>query len=270
MESHRRVRTADGAEIAVSERGEGRALLLIPGLGATRHVFEPLAPHLSRRHRVITFDPRGLGDSSGVAPQPTLAGMADDARAVLEACASEWADVFGASMGGVIAQQLTVDHPSVVGKLVLAATSPGGSKRAVPPDPRATAALLGRGAKTPADAYRIACTVLYSAQFQRTHRDFIEAQIRLRAEHPVPARVFTTQLSAMRDGDELAARLAQITAPVLVMHGTADAVTPLENAALLASLIPGSRTRWFLDCGHLFFHERPAESARVIDEFLRD
>jgi 3-oxoadipate enol-lactonase len=269
MSNERRVTTADGVQLAVAEDGEGPPLLLIQGLGATRHIFAPLLPHLARRHRVITYDPRGLGDSEGVPPHTSMRGMADDARTVLAASASVPADVFGASMGGVVAQQLAVDHGDEIRKLVLAATSPGGSK-AVPPDPRAMAALLGRGARTPADAYRIACTVLYSSHFLRTHSDFIEEQVALRAAHPVRAQVFSAQLNALQHTDDLALRLGELRMPVLVLHGTADAVTPFENAQVLAARIPAATTRWFADCGHLFFHERPQESARVIDEFLRE
>ena len=140
----------------------------------------------------------------------------------------------------------------------------------MPADPRASAALLGRGTRTPADAYRMACTVLYSAAFQRSHAAFIDEQVRVRAAHPVPARVFSAQLQALRARSDVWERLPSVRSPVLVMHGTADAVTPFENARLLAGRIPGARTRWFDGCGHLFFHERPEESARVIHEFVRD
>ena len=171
-------------------------------------------------------------------------------------------------MGGVVAQQLAVDHPDRVLRLVLAATQPPGS-HAIPADPASRAALLGRGAHTPEEAYRIACTVLYSPQFQRAHPEFIEEQVRLRARHPVPARVFRDQLEAMRGASELWEELPAITAPTLVMHGTADVVSPFENAHLLTRRIPGALLRGFDAAGHLFFHERPGESARVISEFLR-
>ena len=261
-------RTADGVLLAVSVHGDGPPLLLIPGLGSTRSVFDPIVPSLQRGHRVIVYDPRGVGDSEAGALPFTMPLLGADAEAVLDATGVEQADVFGASMGGVVAQQLVVTSPQRVRRLILAASSPGGA-HAVPADPRATAALLGTGARTPADAYRLACTVLYSTQFQRTHPDFIDEQVRIRAAHPVRGRTFMAQLQALREASGIWERLPEVRAPVLVMHGTADAVTPIENARLLAARIPGARTRWFEQCGHLFFHERPEETARVIDEFLR-
>lgn len=263
------VSTTDGVRIAVSSGGDGTPLLLIPGLGATRSIFDPLVPLLRPRRRTIVYDPRGVGDSELGALPLTMALLGRDAEAVLQGLDVPQADVFGASMGGVVAQQLAIDAPRYVRRLILAATAPPG-RHAVPADPRATAALLGKGARTPEAAYRMACTVLYSPHFQRTHQDFIEEQIRRRASHPVRGRVFEAQRRALRESSEIWDRLPGLSMPVLVLHGTADVVTPFENAQLLATRIPGARTRWFDQCGHLFFHERPDESARVIDEFLRD
>ncbi len=151
---------------------------------------------------------------------------------------------------------------------MLAATAPGGGHGKAA-DPAHQAALLGKGARTPEDAYRLACTVLYSPQFQRTHPDFIEDQIRERARNPVRPRVFSAQLLAMAQPDNSFERLAAVSTPTLVMHGTDDVVTPYENARILARQIPGATLRPFDGCGHLFFHERPTETARVVDEFLR-
>ena len=259
--------TTDGVELVVSERGSGATLLLIPGLGAGRRVFDPLIAELESRYRTVSYDPRGIGDSDPGDLPLTMPLLAADAAAVIWSTGEARTHVFGASMGGAVAQQLAVDHPQRIERLVLAATAPPGP-RAVPADPRVTAALLGKGARTPADAYRVACTVLYSVHFQRTHSEFIDEQVRVRAEHPVAARTFRAQLEALRAPSDVWERLAHLQTPVLIAHGSADSVIPMENARLLAGRIKGARTRWFDGCGHLFFHERPQESARVVHEFL--
>jgi 3-oxoadipate enol-lactonase len=171
-------------------------------------------------------------------------------------------------MGGLVAQHLVVDHPGQVTRLMLAATAPGG-EAGVDAEPAAQAALLGKGARSPEAAYRIACSVLYSQQFQRTHAGFIEEQISERAQHPVRPRVFSAQYLAMWQPDDSFGRLAHVAVPTLVLHGTADVVVPFENARILAGQIPGAQLRPFDECGHLFFHEQPAETVRVITEFLR-
>jgi pimeloyl-ACP methyl ester carboxylesterase len=266
-EVHLTARTTDGVALSVVVTGDGDPLALIPGLGAGRSVFDPIVADLAKAHRVITFDPRGIGESEGGA-SATLTAMALDVVAVLDAASVASAAVFGASMGGLVAQHLVVDHPARVASLMLAATAPGGDA-GVDPQPADQAALLGKGARTPEDAYRLACTVLYSRQFQRTHPEFIEAQIRERARHPVRPRVFSDQFKAMWLPDDSFERLSAVAVPTLVMHGTEDVVTPFENARILARQIPGARLRPFEGCGHLFFHERPAETARVVSEHLR-
>jgi pimeloyl-ACP methyl ester carboxylesterase len=266
-EVHLTARTTDGVALSVVVTGDGDPLALIPGLGAGRSVFDPIVADLAKAHRVITFDPRGIGESEGGA-SATLTAMALDVVAVLDAASVASAAVFGASMGGLVAQHLVVDHPARVASLMLAATAPGGDA-GVDPQPADQAALLGKGARTPEDAYRLACTVLYSRQFQRTHPEFIEAQIRERSLHPVRPRVFSAQFNAMWQPDDSFGRLAAVAVPTLVLHGTDDVVTPFENARILARQIPGAKLRAFEGCGHLFFHERPSETARVVSEHLR-
>ena len=266
-EVHLTARTPDGVGLSVVVSGGGGPLLLIPGLGAGRSAFNPILPDLAATHQVITFDPRGVGESEG-GGNTTLTAMALDIVAVLDAAGVASAAVFGASMGGLVAQHLVVDHPARVSNLMLAATSPGGD-HGVEPKPEDQASLLGKGARTPEDAYRIACTVLYSPQFQRAHPEFIEAQIRERALHPVRPRIFSAQFNAMWQPDDSFERLASVGVPALVLHGTDDVVIPFENARILARQIPGATLRPFEGCGHLFFHERPAETARVVTEHLR-
>ena len=128
-------RSADGAHLEVSVYGDGPPLLLIPGLGSTRSVFDPIVPSLQRLRRVIVYDPRGVGDSDPGTRPFTMPLLAADAEAVLDATTAPQADVFGASMGGVVAQQLAVTSPQRVRHLILAATTPGG-EHAVPADPR--------------------------------------------------------------------------------------------------------------------------------------
>jgi 3-oxoadipate enol-lactonase len=260
-------RTSDGLALSAVVTGSGAPLLLIPGLGAGRSAFNPIVGDLAAAHQVITFDPRGIGESEG-AGNTTLTAMALDAVAVLDAAGVAAAAVFGASMGGLVAQHMVVDHPRRVASLMLAATSPGGDD-GVEPTPEDHAKLLGKGARTPEEAYRIACTVLYSPQFQRAHPEFIEAQIRERALHPVRPRVFSAQFNAMWQPDDSFTSLASVAVPTLVLHGTDDVVIPFENARILARQIPGAKLRPFEGCGHLFFHERPAETARVVSEHLR-
>ncbi|PZR78320.1 MAG: alpha/beta hydrolase [Candidatus Aeolococcus gillhamiae] len=261
-----RVAAPDGAELAVTVIGDGPPLLLIPGLGATRVVFDPIVALLAPRFRVAVYDQRGIG-ASQLSPGPySTAQLGDDAATVLDGLEIDQATVLGASFGGMVAQQLVVRHPDRVATLLLAATGPGGAHLVREPDPSSIDALLGKGARTPADAYRIACTVLYSGSFQEEHADFIEQQVRDRAGRPVAARAFQAQLAASR-GHDVWEQLRWIAAPTMVMHGSEDAVMPLANAEALAARVPRAVLDVFDGAGHLFFHEQPERTAQAVDAF---
>ena len=114
---------------------------MIMGLGASSRLWFRLLPWIARRHRAIVFDNRGTGDSSPVRSRLSMSGLAHDARAVLDDAGVESAHVIGASMGGMIAQHLALDHRDSVRSLTLACTTPGG-RSGVPPWRLMTTAAL--------------------------------------------------------------------------------------------------------------------------------
>jgi pimeloyl-ACP methyl ester carboxylesterase len=263
---HFTARAPDGITLAATAHGQGSPLLMIPGLGSSRTVYAPIVPLLAEHHRVIVFDQRGIGESDVTDGPYTMAQLAADAVSVVDAAGEETAAVFGASMGGMVAQHVALDHAERVSRLVLACTGPG-APHAVLADRDDTRALLGKGAKTPEEAYRIASTVLYSRPFQATHHDFIEQQIRDRGRRPVRARAFSAQYEAVRHHDTWD-RLPSLRMPVLVVHGSEDEVMPPGNGELLAQRIPGARLVLLDGLGHMFFHEDPQRAAQVILDFL--
>lgn len=262
---HIPARTADGITLAATAHGRGPALLMIPGLGATRRVYGPVVPPLAEHHRVIVYDPRGVGDSEITDGPYSMAQLAGDAACVLDAAGEDSAIVFGASMGGMVAQHVGLDHPDRATRLVLACTSPGPS-HAVPAEREATRALLGKGATTPADAYRLATSVLYTPAFRESHHAFVEKEIAERGRHPVRARAFSAQYEAVRHHDTWD-RLPSLRMPVLLVHGSDDAVMPAGNSEVLAARIPGATLVILDGLGHLFWHEDPQRAARAILDF---
>ena len=139
-------RTADSS-IAWRELGPldedaaGEPLLLIMGLSASSRMWYRLLPWVAERHRVILFDNRGTGGSSPVRSRLTMDDLVHDAIAVLDDAGVESAHVIGASMGGMIAQHLALDHRERVRSLVLACTTAGGRSGAPPWRLLATVAL---------------------------------------------------------------------------------------------------------------------------------
>jgi pimeloyl-ACP methyl ester carboxylesterase len=112
-----------GARIFWEEDGTGDPVLLIMGHRWSRRMWYRVTPALTRNHRVILFDNRGVGDSDAPKGPYTIPLMADDARAVLDAANVESAHVYGVSMGGVIAQHLGCHHRARVRSLILGGTA---------------------------------------------------------------------------------------------------------------------------------------------------
>ena len=135
--------------------GDGPALLLIQGLGYGRWGWDPVVPGLAERHRVLSFDNRGIGDSDKPDGPYTARMMADDALQVLDEAGVERAHVVGASLGGMIAQELAVLAPERVEKLVLCCTTSGGPEAF--PLPEATLKLMAE-APTLAPAVALAAS----------------------------------------------------------------------------------------------------------------
>ncbi len=263
-----RVPVTPTLQVVVHELGSGFPILCIPGLGADHTAFLHQVQRLAERHRCLVLDGRGIG-ASDPAPGPyTMAGLADDAAVVIERRTGRGrAHVFGVSMGGMVAQHLALRHPDRVAGLVLGCTTPGGG-RAVLPDREVLRQLYGGDARDPVAAYRNACRVMYAPDFQARHPEVIEAAVGWRAAHLVRGQTFAAQLAAIR-GHDTDAVLPQIGAPTLVLHGSADLVTPLANGARLAARIPGAVLETLPGRGHLFFQEDPVATDRLLARHLR-
>ena len=235
------VTTKDDVTLWWAADGDGDPpLLLIQGLGYTADLWFRVVRGLSEKRRTIRFDNRGVGRSS-VPPTPwTIEEMADDAADVLDAAEVDRAHVFGVSMGGLIAQELTLRHPDRVASLVLGCTHPGGSD-AVRMDPAAATMLMDRTPKSARDAIEASVPFLYA---ETTSRDDIDGDLGARLRYALRATSYWGQLDAMRQFAGTLSRLPEIEAPTLVMHGTADKLVQPGNAELLAAAIRGARLEW--------------------------
>src|SRR6202050_602526 len=133
-----------GTTIYWDEQGTGAPILLIMGLGYPSAMWHRTRPALSASYRTIALDNRGVG-SSDVPPGPySIATMASDAAAVLDAAGVPSAHVFGVSMGGMIAQEFALQYSERTRALILGCTSPGGPS-AVRADGKVIDILFARG-----------------------------------------------------------------------------------------------------------------------------
>lgn len=243
--------------------GEGPAVLLIMGLGLPGDAWWRTAPVLARACRVVTFDNRGSGRSERPAGPLTIAAMAADAVAVLDAADIARAHVYGMSMGGMIAQELALRYPERVGALVLGATSAGGAL-ATPPDPE-TLAFLARRAAVPDEEGRWASVpYVYSERTRTSGGARIGEDFAHRRSYVFQPDGYLAQLAAAA-GHDTAARVGEITAPTLVVHGAEDRMVPPANGRALAAAIPDARLLELEDAAHLYTTDEPAADEAVLE-----
>ena len=232
------------------------------GAGATRR----LLPHLARRHRAIVFDNRGNGASSPAHKGLTMADMVDDALAVLDAAGVQKAHVIGASMGGMIAQHLALDHRDRVRSLVLAGTTAGGRREA--PNLRLMAALLLRPLVGESRTFPILAPAFYSQRTRRDERERLDEDMRIRSSDRVRTRTPFLQAAAIA-GHDTRARLHELEGvPTLVVHGLEDRVTSPEHGRELARLIPGA---WLVEipgAGHVLVTDAEDQVATTVVDHL--
>jgi pimeloyl-ACP methyl ester carboxylesterase len=226
-----------------------QTLLMIMGLGGSGAMWFRLLPHISAHNRAIVFDNRGTGDSAPVRAPLTMRTLTDDAIAVLDAAGIEQAHVMGASMGGMIAQHLALDHRDRVRSLILACTTPGGGRE--PPNLRLTAAAVLRPWIGPARAFGIIAPVLYSSRTRAEARPRLHEDMRVRASDRVRALTPLLQASAVRRHDTRP-RLHELAGlPTLVIHGLDDRLMTPAHGRELAHAIPGAQLVEIPDAGHL-------------------
>ncbi len=241
--------------------GEGPPLLLIQGLGYGRWGWDPIVPGLAVRHRVVSFDNRGIGGSDKPEGPYTASQMAGDALQVLDEAGIERAHVLGASLGGMIAQELAVAAPERIDRLVLGCTTPGGPNAV--PMPEVTMRLFAEvQSLAPEVALR---RFIENALGEEPPTELVDELFARRVANPPDQAGWEAQAAA---GMGFQGVGEDITAPTLILAGTADNVVDYRNAELLAARIPGARVELFEGSGHLFFWEQPHECVRIIDGFL--
>jgi pimeloyl-ACP methyl ester carboxylesterase len=247
--------------------GEGPPLLMIMGFGGQASSWgEPFLGRLRSHFTLVRFSNRGTGRSDRPPGQFSVRDMADDAVAVLEAAGFESGHVLGVSMGGMIAQELAINHPRSVLGLVLGCTLPGGP-HSVTASPEVVANLLPRPGLSREEQVRKTWPVIASAEFLETGRDFLEEMLRVGLETPTPVETLMLQAAAVQ-GFDAYDRLPQVQAPTLIIHGDADRLVPVENARILQRRLPNSQVKVLPGAGHVFFWEQPEAAAGAVIDFL--
>lgn len=265
-----------GARLGYRAAGRGTPIVLIPGSSNTMAEWDSrLLDRLATKHRVIVFDNRGTGTSTGSVAHLTVALMARDTAQLIAGVAGGRADVLGWSMGGYIAQQLAIDSPGRVRQLVLASTNPG-SPTATPPTPAALKVLTNPNA-TQAQRMSILFPPNQQGAAARWSAD-IGASFAANHYQPynsftIPAATATAQVRAagplwLGPGKGVLNNLGQVRQPVFIAAGRNDIVVPVANAWLLRSGLPTAKLVIYPDAGHAFLFQQPDSFGKRVNAFL--
>jgi aminoacrylate hydrolase len=249
-------------KIHFKEHGSGPPCLGIMGFALDQRFWASQIPAVTKTHRFITFDNRGIGRSTG-AVVSDIGGMVADAISLLDHLEIDRCVVFGVSMGGAIAQKLALDHPERVSALVLGITWARPIEFMRRQD--ALAAVLAEhvGPEGLIDASLVR---MFSPRFFEMGREMVDRIVRgfFASNGPeLPdSKVLVAQLDALGKHDVLA-DLHKISVPTLVFGGKMDTMVPGFASEEIAEAIPGAELTMF-ETGHgCMVEEMDAVNARV-------
>lgn len=270
------VTAADGTVFAYREFGQtdstATPVVLFVHLAATLENWDPrLVDQIGAHHRVIAFDNKGVGGSSGKVPT-SIKGMADQALNFIDAMGLTRIKLFSFSLGGFIAQEVVEQRPELAEKLVLTGTG-GRGGAGISQVVGVTFADIARAliARTDPKRYLFFNHDAEGGAAAQEFLDSINART-LDKDKPMSPLGFLTQLAAIyRWGKKPKAQLASfITMPTLIANGDVDRMVPTENSYELHHRIPGSELVIYENSGHGGVFQYHREFGAKLVDFLAD
>jgi pimeloyl-ACP methyl ester carboxylesterase len=264
--------TAGGVEFAYRQLGPstGVPVVFLTHLSAVLDNWDPrVVDGIAAEHRVIAFDNRGVGASGGSTPT-TIEEMATDAVTFIRALGLGQVDLFGFSMGGMIAQVIAHREPQLVRKMILAGTGPAGGE-GIENVSRITYLDIARGQLTRQDPKQF-LFFTRTPNGRAAGKQFL-ARLEERADDrdkAITLRSLRAQLKAIRRwGQQKPADLSRIYQPALVANGESDRMVPSQNSVDLDRRLPNSGLVLYPDAGHGGVFQYHEDFVKRALEFLR-
>jgi pimeloyl-ACP methyl ester carboxylesterase len=264
--------TAGGVDFAYRELGEknpGVPVVFLIHLAAVLDNWDPrVVDGIAAKRRVIAFDNRGVGATSG-APATSIEQMARDAITFIRAMSLEHVDLFGFSMGGMIAQEIAQMEPQLVRRMIIAGTGPAGGE-GISKVARVTYLDMLRGVLTHQDPKQFLFFTRTPGGI-RAGKEFL-GRLKERAQNrdqDITVTALRAQLKALRRwGLKEPEDLSRIRQPVLVVNGDSDRMVPSKNTNDLARRLPNSELIMYPDSGHGGVFQYHADFVPKALEFL--
>lgn len=248
----------NGIHICYESVGEGFPLIAIMGKDSNMDWWNPATKAaLSERNRLIMLDNRGTGRSDSPKEAYGISDMAKDVIGLMDALHIDKAHILGQSMGGMIAQEIAIEFPERVMKLILCSTTCGVT-RALPSFRMLKWMFRKPTGFSPQDTLEM----LYSQAYMQENPTLISAFVERMQYSPPNPRSMEIHKQASKSFDGFG-RLGQITAPTLIIHGEEDWVFRPKHARILNRRIAGSELIMIPKAGHGVFSQK---SGKVLEE----
>ncbi len=266
-----------GASLHCRQLGQGKnaVLFMHGGLGLDAEYFQPFVNELANDARLIYYDHRGNGRSTGNMGESTHETIADDARDLIDALGLERVTLLGHSYGGYIAQEFALRHPTRLSGLILCSTAPAfdypavamqnAMQRATPEQLNILGGAGGRSVGSDAE-WRAVWNAIVSMYFHRFDPE-VAADIDRRTTYRAAA--YDRGALSLLPAFDVTARIPAIVAPTLALAGRHDWIAPArEGAERIAAAIPGAQSVVFEESGHFPFIEEQDQFVRVVRAWL--
>lgn len=240
--------------------GKGEPLLFIPGTASDlRQEKQIFASPLLDRFQILSFDPRGIGQSNSPDASPTMLDYAHDVKLLLDQVGWKDAIVVGESFGGMIAQEFAIHYQPYLSKLVLVVTSSGGKGGSSFPYHQYDVSKMSSEEK--ADFWVQCGDLRYvdpkwkeSSLYKDQYFNYLE--IFHLAESNPERQIFAARQIGARKGHDTYERLPQIKVPTYICAGRYDKTAPIENQLALLQQIPHARLTFF-EGSHMVLWQDP-------------
>jgi pimeloyl-ACP methyl ester carboxylesterase len=262
--------------IAYKRFGQGKPILFISGTSQTKDAWEPtlLSDLAATNHTVIVFDNRGIGETTVGTKPFSIEQFANDTAGLLDALQIEKADIFGASLGSFIAQELTLNYPQKVDRLILHATYCGGNET-IYASGQALEAIMTLSSPqilhnmTAEQQAMILAQIMFPPEWLEEHPEILNtAVIQLAPSRSASPEIIQQQGLASATWKGSCDRLANIMQPTLLIVGNQDLLTPTANSIMMSQRIPNSQLVIINGTGHGVMLQAPNEFTAYIQNFL--
>ncbi|TXT66427.1 MAG: Alpha/beta hydrolase [Promethearchaeota archaeon] len=260
----------NGAELYYEIHGDGEPIVMIMGLSANIDWWTPeFLEELERRYKTILFDNRDAGRSDNVEKKYQIEDLAKDTIKLMDQLDIDRAHILGISMGGMVAQEIALNYPERVKKLVLASTNLGNPKSILPSGKVLNMLMKDREGRSNEEIIDEFISLLFANDFIDENPEFIKKTKKRMMKAPIKPDAYQRQLNAILKF-KTGRRLKGLNIPTLVIHGKKDILLPPENGEIIADLIPNANLKLFEGAGHSLFSHIPKKTSKTIIEYLEN